>query len=310
MENGEIKKDVVGIISLQSSCSSKIDERVERFVQEVKNFGLQPKILFFDKFFINFNDETFNIFYEEKKLNLKKFRAFIPTINTHKNLDTNTFFIYVIEKLGGETVNNRAAILRAKNKVKSGFILANAGLPIIPTAISFSEVGLKPLFNFIKGDEFICKLNYGSVGRGVSYINSRISLISTFELLKAEDIQPSKVMFQKFLKEAKGKDIRIFVVGNKAIAAIERSANGIDFRANLFSGGNAKTINPSEKIKKMAIKATKALGLDYSGVDVIMSKSGPRIVEVNPNPGLKIEQVTGKNVTREIIKHILKKYPN
>lgn len=302
----KIKQDTIGFVTMQNYWATNIDERIKRLQEEAENLGYKTKILFYNKFIISFGNKKFNIFYDEKKLQLNKFKAFIPIINTHKNLDADTLFIYTLQKMDCRVINKLESILKAKNKGRSSLILASAGLPVIPSVITFSETGLKPLFDSIKDDEFICKLNYGSMGRGVSYIKSKISLISTLELLKAEDIQPSRVVFQKFIKESGGKDIRVIVVGKKIVAAMQRTSPSKDFRANLFSGGTGKKINISDKIREVSIKAVSALKLDYGGVDIIMSKSGPLIAEVNPNPGLEIENITNKNIAKEIIKYVIK----
>ena len=184
-----------------------------------------------------------------------------------------------------------------------------SGLPITPSAVNFSQFKLKPLFNFIKKDDFICKVNKSSLGRGVALIKSKISLISIFELLAAKNIKPSTLLFQKYIHESKGKDIRIIVVGKKIVAIMERSAQGIDFRSNLSGGGEGKKIDRlSPEIKKISIKAIETLGLDYGGVDILISRRKPLILEVNANPGLIIEEITRRNVSKKIIKYIVKKY--
>lgn len=86
---------------------------------------------------------------------------------------------------------------------------------------------------------------------------------------------------------------------------MQRESEGIDFRSNLAGGGKGTIYQPSDRIKKIAIGAVQALGLSYGGVDVIQSKNGPMVVEVNANPGLKIEKLTATNVAKQIIKHLV-----
>lgn len=135
-----------------------------------------------------------------------------------------------------------------------------------------------------------------------------MSLISIFEMIATQNIPASSLLFQKFIHEAGGKDIRLVVVGNKVVAAMKRSSQGIDFRSNLSGVGKGTSVEKLPvKVKKIAIKAIKTLGLDYGGVDILISKRDPLIIDVNSNPGFKIERVTGKNIGKEILKYIIKK---
>jgi len=298
------KGDKVAIVSMENWWK-ELDGNVKRLKEETEKQGFVADILFYDKFFITFNDKKIGFWYGEKKKNMKDYSLIIPVINVSKDLEINTFFIKALEELGIPVKNKVSSILKAKNKARTTFILAQKGIPVVPSAITFSEVGLKPLFNFIKGDEYVCKLNEGSLGKGVSYINSKMSLISTLELLKAGNIEPSRILFQKFIKESAGRDIRVIVAGKKVIGSMQRESEGIDFRSNLAGGGKGTIYQPSDRIKKIAIGAVQALGLSYGGVDVIQSKNGPMVVEVNANPGLKIEKLTATNVAKQIIKHLV-----
>jgi len=102
--------------------------------------------------------------------------------------------------------------------------------------------------------------------------------------------------------ESNSTDYRIFVVGNKVAAAMKRKGSGIEFRSNVAKGGNGEKIEPTKEMKQMAIKATKILGLDYAGVDIIKDKNGKNmIVEVNSNPGLEIEKITDTKYSKRNI---------
>ena len=113
---------------------------------------------------------------------------------------------------------------------------------------------------------------------------------------------------QEFIKEAQGKDLRLFVVNNRVVSTIERSAAPGEFRANLHRGGSAKKITPTAEEKKIAIKAAKVFGLHVAGVDIIRSSRGPLLLEVNSSPGLEgVEAATGKDIADIMIAGIEKK---
>jgi len=114
-------------------------------------------------------------------------------------------------------------------------------------------------------------------------------------------------LLQEYIKESSGKDIRVFVVGNKIVAAMDRIAvTRGEFRSNFSLGGKVKIAELTDEEKKMAIKATRVCGLDYAGVDLIRSKEGTKVLEINSNPGFKgITEATGADVAGEIIDYMV-----
>jgi ribosomal protein S6--L-glutamate ligase len=124
-------------------------------------------------------------------------------------------------------------------------------------------------------------------------------VIEAFHGLKA------RIIVQEFIKEAKGADIRAFVVNGKVVGAMKRQGAEGEFRSNLHRGGVATVIKLTKEEKAAALNAAKALGLDIAGVDMLQSERGPLILEVNSSPGLEgIEQATGVNIAGEIVKFI------
>jgi ribosomal protein S6--L-glutamate ligase len=125
------------------------------------------------------------------------------------------------------------------------------------------------------------------------------------ELLQCQmKLQGREILFQEFIAESRGRDIRAFVIGQTVLASMERtSANPlIEFRSNLSLGGTAKPITLTAEEENHCISATRRLGLDYAGVDLVRSRRGGLILEVNPCPGLEgIEKWSQKNITKEIV---------
>lgn len=293
----------VGIIAMQPHWKEMDNETYIRFPEEIKKQGFESEILFFDKFCITFGKKI-KFYYDEKEIDLGAYKLLIPVMAGSKG---NHFLVEAIEEMGFKTRNSLKAISICKNKLNTLLVLKKAGLPVVEAAMNFSEYRLDPILNFFKEDEYVCKYTNGSLGKGVAFLKTKLSLISTFELLASVDVQPSKILFEKFIKESAGRDIRVIVVGNKVVASMERTSNGFDFRANLWGGGKGSNFKADKKIKEIAVQAIKTIGLDYGGVDFVMSKDGPIIIEVNANPGMKIEGATGINVAGEIIKYIINK---
>jgi ribosomal protein S6--L-glutamate ligase len=115
------------------------------------------------------------------------------------------------------------------------------------------------------------------------------------------------LLVQEFIKEANGKDLRLFVINGKVKAAIERTAAPGEFRANIHQGGHASVVRATTEERRLAVKAAKAMGLAVAGVDLIRSKTGPLLLEVNSSPGLEgIETATEKDVAGMMIEAIEK----
>ena len=131
------------------------------------------------------------------------------------------------------------------------------------------------------------------------------SVIEAFLGLKAH------IMVQEYIKESKGADIRCFVVGGQVVAAMKRQARAGEFRSNLHRGGKATAIEITQEERVAAEKAVKIMGLNVAGVDLLRSKRGPLVIEVNSSPGLEgIEKATHLNVADLIIQFIEKRAEN
>lgn len=123
--------------------------------------------------------------------------------------------------------------------------------------------------------------------------------------MQAFYVEQVNFLVQEFVEEADGADVRAFVVGGKVVASVKRQSLDDDFRSNLHQGGEAVAVKLTEEERKTAQKAAKAMGLPICGVDMVRSKRGPLVLEVNSSPGLfSVESVTGRNVAEKIIEHI------
>jgi ribosomal protein S6--L-glutamate ligase len=156
----------------------------------------------------------------------------------------------------------------------------------------------------VKGAPLVIKLLEGTQGIGVVLAETNQaaeSVIQAFMGMKAN------IMVQEYIQEAKGADIRCFVIGDKVVAAMKRQAADGEFRSNLHRGGSASVIRITPEERSTAIRAAKAMGLRVAGVDLLRANHGPVIMEVNSSPGLRgIESATGKDIAGLIIEHIEK----
>lgn len=210
------------------------------------------------------------------------------------------------ESLKVFSLNSAAAITQSRDKLYSLQLLLNSGVDIPTTGFANSPLDTNDLINMVGGSPLIVKLLEGTQGKGVVLAETKKaaeSVINAFKSLNAN------ILVQEFIKEANGKDIRLFVVDSKVVAAIQREAVPGEFRANIHLGGTASIIKPTAEEKRIAIKATKAMNLKVAGVDIIRSAKGPLLLEVNSSPGLEgIEGATNIDVAAEMIKAIEKHF--
>ena len=149
------------------------------------------------------------------------------------------------------------------------------------------------------GYPMVVKAAKGSFGEQVFLAENRDELVAI-----AENIGSADYLLQRYVKEAKGVDKRVIVVGDEILGAIERR-NPTDFRANIDLGGSARPVSLTEEESAMALKAHRLLGLTFSGIDLIQSKDGPLLVEVNSNMSyLGFQRATGIDVTKKILRAV------
>ena len=148
----------------------------------------------------------------------------------------------------------------------------------------------------------ILKTLNGSQGIGVILAEKPQSTVSIMEAFKQTNIS---MLQQDFIEEAGNADIRCFVIGDQVVATMQRIGQDGEFRANCHRGGKTEKITLSDDEKQIAIRATKAIGLDVAGVDLIHSKNGLLVLEVNASPGLEmIEKTSGVDIATQIIAYV------
>jgi ribosomal protein S6--L-glutamate ligase len=227
--------------------------------------------------------------------------AVIPRIGA-----TYTFYgaavVLQFEMAGVFTLNDSQAISRSRDKLRSLQLLSRAGVDLPTTSFAHSTQDIDGLLEVVGGPPVVVKLLEGTQGLGVVLAETRKaadSVISAFRQLDAN------ILVQEYVKEARGADIRAFVVGGKVVAAMRRQGPPGEFRSNLHRGGHAEAIKLSANERATAVRAAKTMGLNVAGVDLIPSDGGPMVLEVNSSPGLEgIEAASGVDIAAAIIEFI------
>jgi ribosomal protein S6--L-glutamate ligase len=248
---------------------------------------------------MNINSSSRSIFYLGESL--EGFDAMIPRIGASIT-EYGTAVVRQFEMMGVYCLTESIPLGRSRDKLRALQLLSrkNIGMPV--TGFAHDVQNGRELIKMVGGAPVVLKLLEGTQGRGVvlaETTKAAESVIDAFTELGAD------FLVQEFIKEAGGSDVRALVIGDKVVAAMERSAADGDFRSNLHRGGTASITKLTPVERSTAIKAAKTMGLNVAGVDILRSARGPLIMEVNSSPGLRgIEEVTGKDVAARIIRYI------
>lgn len=209
------------------------------------------------------------------------------------------------QSVGAYCLNNSIAIASSRDKLRSLQLLSNNSIPMPTTGFANSPMDTNDIIQMVGGAPVVVKLLEGTQGKGVvlaETAKAAESVINAFKSLNAN------ILVQEFIKEANGKDIRCFVIDGKVIGSIQRQAAEGEFRANLHLGGSASNVKITPEERKIAVNAAKAMGLTVAGVDIIRSKDGPKVLEINSSPGLEgIENITEKDIAGLMIETIERK---
>lgn len=203
------------------------------------------------------------------------------------------------EMMGAYTPNPSDAILRARDKLRAHQLLAAQGIDMPATVFGDNPDDTEDLLSMLGPPPHVVKLNEGSQGTGVILTEKASASRGTVEALRG---LYANFLVQEFIGEAGGADLRCFVIGDQVVAAMHRQAPEGDFRSNLHLGGSASGTVASELEQQVAVRSAQALGLQIAGVDLIRSRRGPLVLEVNSTPGLEgIEDVCALDVAGKIL---------
>ncbi len=271
-------------------------------VEAAKKRGVSVSVIDPLRCYMRISVEGAQIHYRGRRL--KDVAAIIPRVGASVTFYA-TAVVRQFEMMGVYTPNSSDSIQRARDKLRSSQLLSQAGVDMPLTVFGDSPDDTKDLLTMLGKTPHVIKLVEGTQGQGVVLAETRSaaeSLIEAFRGLQAN------FLVQEFIKEAKGADVRAFVVGGKVIAAMRRQAKPGEFRSNLHRGGHAEAVKLTPEMRAVAIKAADVMGLGIAGVDLIESERGPLVLEVNSSPGLEgIEGATKVDVAGAIIEYLVRK---
>ena len=266
-----------------------------RLIEAAKERGHDVRVVNYLRCFMNITSHRPQVISGGQALH---FDAIIPRIGA-----SHTFYgcavVRQFEMMGVLALNGSTSITRSRDKLRCLQILARDGVGLPVTGFAHSPKDVDGVIDTVGGAPLVVKLLEGTQGVGVVLAETRKaaeSVIGAFRQLDAN------ILVQEFIGEARGADIRAFVVGNKVVAAMMRQAPEGEFRSNLHRGGSAQKVRLTPEERAVATRATKLMGLSVAGVDMLRSNHGPVVMEVNASPGLEgIEAATGRDVAGAII---------
>lgn len=224
-------------------------------------------------------------------------------------LDKDKYLGQALEKTGLRLFNSAHAVETCDDKMTTYLALVGSGVPVVesisaplcytPNALP-SEEFLQEISDRL-GFPLVVKKSYGSFGAGVRLARDMAELAAI-----SKEFLYTPHFYQRYVAEASGKDVRVIVIGGKAVAAMERVAKEGEFRSNIELGGIGRAIALPKAYASTAEKAAKALGLDYCGVDLLQTERGAVVCEVNSNAFFEgLEKATGVNVARLYAEYIV-----
>ena len=270
-----------------------------RLVEAARARGHSVRVLDPLRCYMRISTEGFEMHY--KGAQIAGYHAVIPRIGASVTR-YGCAVLRQFELMGSHTPSSAAAIARARDKLRCHQLLAAEGIGLPVTVFGDNPDDTVDLLSMLGPPPHVIKLNEGTQGAGVMLTEKLSASRGVIETLRG---LYAHFLVQEFIGEAKGADLRCFVVGDRVVAAMRRQAPKGDFRSNLHRGGTAKAVRASKAEIETAVRAAKVLGLGVAGVDLIRSKRGPLVLEVNSSPGLEgIEAATGVDVAGCIIEHI------
>jgi len=270
-----------------------------RLVEAARARGHRVRVLDPLRCYMRIEPGAFAVHYKGRAL--ADYDAVIPRVGASITF-YGTAVLRQFEMMGVFTPNSSDAILRARDKLRCLQMLARESIGLPATVFGDNPDDTNDLLAMLGDPPHVIKLNEGSQGQGVLLAEKRSASQSVIEAFRG---LYANFLVQEFIREANGADIRCFVVGGKVVAAMRRQGREGEFRSNLHRGGSASVAQLNAAETDTALRAARVMGLNVAGVDLLRSKRGPLVLEVNSSPGLEgIEAATGVDVAGEVIEYL------
>lgn len=252
--------------------------------------GHDVEVLEVLRFGISICPDDPRMYYDGQRLS-DNFDAIIPRIDL-PHTDFGFLVLRQFQAMNIYTTDTAYSLELCRDKMRSLQYLMRKGVPFPTTGYAYSKEGYNKVIKTVGGAPLVIKLNEGTEGIGVFLAEDTKAAKNFLRTFKSFD---AKVMLQEFVAESAGTDIRVIIIGGKIIGALERESQDGDFRANIALGATTKAIELTKEEKEVSLKAAEAMGLNMAGVDLMRTKNGPVIIEIN-----SAQDFTGPHLIEEV----------
>jgi len=275
-----------------------------RLVEAARGRGHSVRVLDPLRCYLRIGEDGFGLHYKGRPMG--DYDVVIPRIGASITR-YGTAVLRQFELMDSYTPNPSDAVLCARDKLRCHQLLAAHGIGLPATVFGDSPDDTADLLSLLGPPPHVIKLVEGAQGKGVLLTEKLGASRGVIEALRG---LYANFLVQEFIAEAEGADLRCFVVGERVVAAMRRQAEPGEFRANLHRGGSAQPVRPTAAEQAMAVRAARLVGLGVAGVDLLRSRRGPLVLEVNASPGLEgIEQASGQDVAGAVIDYAVARRP-
>ena len=251
------------------------------------------------KFSIDLEAGTPDLYYRGKPLS--HYDAVLPRIGASITY-FGTAVVRQFEQMDVFTANGSTGIGNSRDKLRCMQILSRHQIGMPQTTFVRNKSDVLPAIERVGGSPVIIKLLEGTQGVGVILADNVKVAEAIIETLHSTR---QNVLVQKFVSESRGRDVRALVVGDRVVAAMRRTAQGLEFRSNVHRGGSIEPVELDEAYQDAAVKSAQIMGLRVAGVDMLEGRNGPQVMEVNSSPGLEgIEAATRLDIAGAIIDYL------
>jgi RimK family alpha-L-glutamate ligase len=295
--------------SLNKSCPSPViaflsDERRPysrtRFEEEAAPLGMTVSWLNPQHFDLLVDAEEVRTFYRSRALSAP--RAFVARTGSDTTMFSRAIIRQMESTAGVVVVNSSDSIMASRDKLLAHQLLAASGIPFPKTVLARQPSDVRKMVRLVGGPPVILKLLSGTHGKGVMLGKDVDEIQASLETVWALN---QTLLIQEYVDHDPGADIRVLVVGGRALGAMKRTAQLGRFRANVHQGARVESHPLSDELEWLALQAAETMGLDVAGVDLVESRNGYLVIEVNSAPGFEgFEKATGKNVASEILRYV------
>jgi ribosomal protein S6--L-glutamate ligase len=261
--------------------------------------GHEVRIVNYAKCYLTVEKGNPVVYYKGEKLT--GIDAIIPRIAQRYTM-YGSAVVRQFEMQGVYTTASSIAIVRSRDKLRAYQLLAKAGVGVPKTVFARETADFDEVIELVGGAPVIIKVARGTHGAGVVLGETRKAAKAVMQAFYVEGVN---FLVQEFIEESAGSDIRALVVGGRVVASIKRQNLDDDFRSNTHQGGVGKSVKLTDAEEKTAIKAAKAMNLPICAVDMMRSKRGPLVLEVNSSGSIMTpEKITKRNIAEKIIEYV------